>query len=363
MHPHRPSAAVAPCAEFPNDNPALHSGAIWRCLDLNGAATWEPARAVAPALRSEAAVEPTHEVRPTEPTILAGNETHEPAAVEAEIARPGDDAADGCDIDVVDDLGFDEGIVEEALEACAAESMALGTDEGAEPCLAPAASDAAMADCAVADGAVADGAVADGAIADGAVADGAVADGAVAETSVPAESGVLESFTTDGTATDGALADDTVCDEEELPTDVDGPASVPSDDPFATLCVVLGEVARAMGCSAESLRCVGTLLGVARVDGSTLSAASADALVSGGLLESGEQGYRRAEGFAREVLAWQGVLRGECDDFSACGAAMLDEWCANLLARAMGNPSRAETLRRELRRRGVAAFGLVADAA
>jgi hypothetical protein len=59
----------------------------------------------------------------------------------------------------------------------------------------------------------------------------------------------------------------------------------------------------------------------------------------------------------------QGVLRGESDDFGACGAAMLDEWCASTLARAMGDASRAEGLRRELRRRGVASFGIVADAA
>jgi hypothetical protein len=42
---------------------------------------------------------------------------------------------------------------------------------------------------------------------------------------------------------------------------------------------------------------------------------------------------------------------------------MLDEWCAGLLAKIMGSPSRVEGLRRDLRGRGVAAFGLVADAA
>ena len=38
----------------------------------------------------------------------------------------------------------------------------------------------------------------------------------------------------------------------------------------------------------------------------------------------------------------------------------LDEWSADLLARMMGAPSKAATLRRELRSHGVAAFGLAA---
>jgi hypothetical protein len=38
---------------------------------------------------------------------------------------------------------------------------------------------------------------------------------------------------------------------------------------------------------------------------------------------------------------------------------MLDEWAADLLARLLGAPARATGLRRDLRSRGVAAFGLV----
>jgi hypothetical protein len=61
------------------------------------------------------------------------------------------------------------------------------------------------------------------------------------------------------------------------------------------------------------------------------------------------------------VLAWQGILRGESEDFGALGP--LDEWAADVVARVVGNPARADGIRRELRRRGVAAFGVVADAA
>jgi hypothetical protein len=64
-----------------------------------------------------------------------------------------------------------------------------------------------------------------------------------------------------------------------------------------------------------------------------------------------------------EARGWQRVLCGECDDLSECGALALDEWCAGIVARAVGNVSRADGLRRELRRRGVAAFGWLEDAA
>jgi hypothetical protein len=42
---------------------------------------------------------------------------------------------------------------------------------------------------------------------------------------------------------------------------------------------------------------------------------------------------------------------------------MLDEWCAALIAGVLGQNVRADGLKRELRRRGVAAFGLVEQAA
>jgi hypothetical protein len=59
------------------------------------------------------------------------------------------------------------------------------------------------------------------------------------------------------------------------------------------------------------------------------------------------------------AMAWRAILRGESDDYAACGAATLDEWAADTLARLMSSPSRASQLRRELRSRGVVAFGLV----
>src|SRR6185295_5159534 len=61
--------------------------------------------------------------------------------------------------------------------------------------------------------------------------------------------------------------------------------------------------------------------------------------------------------------AWRGVLNGTASDLSACGAATLDSWAAELVAAALDMPSGAvNEVRRDLRRAGVAAFGLLAVA-
>jgi hypothetical protein len=65
--------------------------------------------------------------------------------------------------------------------------------------------------------------------------------------------------------------------------------------------------------------------------------------------------------FATTTQAWRSVLEGTGGDLAGCGSATLDAWAAELLAAVMNAP-RGEVgeLRRELRRSGVAAFGLLA---
>jgi hypothetical protein len=58
------------------------------------------------------------------------------------------------------------------------------------------------------------------------------------------------------------------------------------------------------------------------------------------------------------AVAWKGILSGESEDFALCSTP-LDEWAAASLARVLQAPHKAAQLRRELRARGVAAFGLV----
>jgi hypothetical protein len=58
--------------------------------------------------------------------------------------------------------------------------------------------------------------------------------------------------------------------------------------------------------------------------------------------------------------AWAAVLRGSSHDFSACGTTTLDRFGAELLAALLAVPAtRADELRRELRKAGIAAFGVL----
>jgi hypothetical protein len=134
------------------------------------------------------------------------------------------------------------------------------------------------------------------------------------------------------------------------------------DDPFATFVRRLTEVAEAAGSPsiAAELR---ALLGAARFDGAGLTALAGEALLAGGIVERTAAGLARTARFTAQLHAWQGILRGESEDFSACGPAMLDEWAADLVARALGSPNRADWLKRELRKRGIVGFGLVEAAA
>ena len=61
------------------------------------------------------------------------------------------------------------------------------------------------------------------------------------------------------------------------------------------------------------------------------------------------------------ACAWRRIITGESEDYAACGAKSLDEWSAELVARLIAMPGKTDQLRRELRSRGVAAFGLVVE--
>jgi hypothetical protein len=123
---------------------------------------------------------------------------------------------------------------------------------------------------------------------------------------------------------------------------VEAVASPPSDDPFAMLVAVLEDVTRGAGADEAMLATLRCLLGRTR------------------LAASAPEGHAVLRA---QALAWQGILRGESEDFGAVGGGMLDEWCAAVIAGVLGQNTRADGLKRELRRRGVAAFGLVEQAA
>jgi hypothetical protein len=250
MEHHAFERRVTPCAEFPNDNPDLHHGARWICVELGR----EPAcklplqRALAPAAEEESPSLPAPHLAPADDL--------------------GDDLLDDDPepIEIVDDLSFEDAADDECVDVEAAE-----------------------------------------------------------------------------------------CAAERAP-----------DDPFARLVNAAEDAARALGAGPDDIACLHALFGQSRLDGIAPGERAMEALVAGCVIAQGPRGLVRSSGFASKVLAWQGILRGESEDFSLSdGGALepLDEWVADVMARVVGTPARADGIRRELRRRGIAAFGVVAEAA
>lgn len=131
-------------------------------------------------------------------------------------------------------------------------------------------------------------------------------------------------------------------------------------DLFQIYARTLIEVALAAGAPGRVVEILPAMLGIARLDVRTLDDAAIDALVTANLLSRGDTGtVTRSDSFVAAAQAWRSTLLGEEADFSAC-TTMLDEWSANLIAVLAGTPDRRETLRRDLRSRGIAAFGIAA---
>jgi hypothetical protein len=150
-------------------------------------------------------------------------------------------------------------------------------------------------------------------------------------------------------------ADIEVVDELEP---IDFELGATDDDPFAAFVSTLVEVATQAGCE-KAAAILPALLDDGCVVPGILPSSVTQALLSTGLLVSSPAGLVGGEGFRRTASAWRAVLRGDSEDFSACGSRMLDEWAAELVAALVASPTKAEQLRRQLRTRGIAAFGLV----
>lgn len=89
----------------------------------------------------------------------------------------------------------------------------------------------------------------------------------------------------------------------------------------------------------------------------SLSAELIGALQTRGYLD--ENG-RYSEKFRSLCGAWSAVLSGSSEDITACGSTTLDSFGAQLLAALLTVPAtRADELRRELRKAGIAAFGVL----
>ena len=137
----------------------------------------------------------------------------------------------------------------------------------------------------------------------------------------------------------------------------------PKPDLFQVFARTLVEVALAAGAPGRVVEMLPGMLGIARLDASVLDAPALEALVAQGMLARSESGaITRSEMFVSAAQAWRSTILGEEADFSAC-TSTLDEWSATLVATLANMPQQRETFRRDLRSRGVAAFGLLVEAA
>lgn len=145
---------------------------------------------------------------------------------------------------------------------------------------------------------------------------------------------------------------------EPPPPAVQAPAPAETPDGFRQLVSLLGRVALASGATRAAALLPSFLDGQVVELGDALGGA----LVASGHAAASGSGFVMSESVASTTRAWRALLSGQSEDLSSCEET-LDAWCAGLVAALSGTPARANELRRELRRFGVAAFGLLADAA
>ena len=381
------------CAEFPNDNPDLHDGAIWICTRTVGApiVVRPDSRADSPPveeLRAEALAEPAHWLdQPEEPMLVA--EVSPPDAPlsfpVAHLERPQEESevtSQPFSALIMDSLtnGNVTDIESSPLDDEPTEELIFSALEGAHEAVAEEIPEVRELDRVAP---LASGFFAVGSVAledDEGEADFLVEElpplleeadehqkvseqlSAQAETS-PAEAPEPEELLAEAPAA-------ILSSEEDRPEIVVDPVAAPvatihdepeaeqpsgTDDPFETLIQAISNVALQRGSLVEAAAARNLLTG-ACVEG--LSAERMNALRAGEIVSASGKASAKISMVAD---GWCKILRGESEDWSAVGASSLDEWAAEILSRLLEN-SPVSQLRKELREQGVAAFGLASAA-
>jgi hypothetical protein len=106
---------------------------------------------------------------------------------------------------------------------------------------------------------------------------------------------------------------------------------------------------------------VGSLLEGSRVEATTLGETLVQQLCSAGIGEQRGEHFWVASEFAQVASGWKALLCDESADFSSC-AETLDDWATRVVGALLPSPAPAKDIRKELRRKGVAAFGMLAAA-
>ncbi len=139
-------------------------------------------------------------------------------------------------------------------------------------------------------------------------------------------------------------------------------APAPTEDTFQVFVRTLVEVSLAAGAEARVAAILPGMLGAARLDVHALDASTLDGLVAADLLARTESGaVTRSESLVANAHAWRATLLGEETEFSV--SSMLDEWSAHIVSTLAALPEQKEALRRQLRDHGIAAFGMIVEAA
>lgn len=146
-------------------------------------------------------------------------------------------------------------------------------------------------------------------------------------------------------------------DERRTPTTTIVP---PAPTGFAAFVAALVDIAMAEGATGAAIA-ICELLERGAVTEDLLEAEVAAGLLTSRFVVRAAAGLDASEELGTLIRGWRAVL--DHNDFSGCGATTLIEWAAELLAAALGGQGRVSAMQYELRRRGVAAFGMVKKAA
>jgi hypothetical protein len=348
-------------AEFPNDNPALHEGVSWVCLSVCG-----PVRPIARPRTANRPLAPLELVAqaPTHPTsavvVPENHDSPSAAAPEGTPADLGDPVGEAGSANsaleellpasvlgvLLERLDFDltptsgsiavETLSNEPLDILDIDASDLERDTGtptSEDSLSPL---------------------------EPFVFDGGIDSGAPEKPSESAAEEVVGSALEQPgrrenvvAALDGAAAPrDASCLDEGAPT------KPPKDEAFHAFVAALVEVLLAAGAT-RAAAVVPALLESAAGDPGALDPESQRLLVAARIAEDADGRIRLSTSFLETAQAWRDVLSGETNDLSACGTSTLDGWAGDLLkALGVGRDGKMD-VRRELRRRGVAAFGML----
>jgi hypothetical protein len=304
---------LTPCAEFPNDNQDLHHGATWICIETGR----EP---VCGLPRPQALLAPTMETEPRDLEASAGpDSTHEIVSLLTTSGAPMSSHDEIVSLPTTwraPTAGPDEIVSTLTTSAQPAAGAGAASDASGDP--------------------------------------------------LDDDADLLEDDPEPIEIVDELSFDDALRDLPAMSEAAESVTAPALADEFAKLTSALRDVARSLGADDAAIACLDALFGHTRLDAIAPGERAAEALLAGGVIARTARGIARSGGFTAQVVAWQGILRGESEDFSlADGGALdpLDEWAADVVARVLGPPARVDGIRRELRRRGIAAFGIVAAAA